>query len=375
MKKVPNIAVVYTHFPHYRAAVFKALTQSQDYDFVPYYDPRGIDTTITSGAQKETHNVMSVRRLGPFFWQTGSISLAGNKSFDGLIFLGNPLIISTWFAVIHARFRGKKTFLWTHGWLRRETGVKGLVRKFFYSLADGLLVYGERAREIGISVGFAPNRIHVIHNSLDYDQQRGLREKLLLNSASNNSPDIPGSPFFLTVSRLVPGAGINLAIEAMACLTTASALVIVGDGPERDALENQARVLNVDIRFLGPIYDEERLAALFMATCAVVSPGKIGLLAMHALAYGAPVISHDDLDRQMPEVEAIAPGVTGILFPCGEVPDLVAAMKHFLDMPDSAPQRKACRASAIARIEQDFTPKAQVNKITAALDSVFREGC
>lgn len=379
IKKVPNIAVVYTHFPHYRAAVFDALTKSHDYGFVFYYDPGGIESTIASGAQQKTHNLIPVRQLGPFFWQRGSISLAGSKAFDGFIFLGNPLIVSTWFAVLHARLRGKKTFFWTHGWLRRETGAKGLLRRVFYRLADGLMVYGERAREIGIAAGFDPNRIHVISNSLDYPQQHAIREKLRVQGEgtlqSNNSTELPQKPFFLTVSRLIPGVGLDLAIEAMACLSPASALVIVGDGPERNALENRARKLSVDIRFLGPIYDEERLAALFMAARAVVSPGKVGLLALHALAYGAPVISHGDLDQQMPEVEAITPGVTGALFRRGELQDLVAVMKHFLEMSDSAPNRDACRAAAVARVERDFTPQAQVRKITAALDAAFREGC
>ena len=379
MKTVPNIAVVYTHFPHYRAAVFDALTKSHDYGFVFYYDPGGIEATIASGARQEAHNLLPVRRIGPFYWQRGGISLAGSKAFDGFIFLGNPLILSTWFAVLHARLRGKKTFFWTHGWLRREAGIKGMIRRVFYRLADGLMVYGERAREIGIAAGFTPDRIHVVSNSLDYNQQRLFREKLCVQGEgtpkSNSGSELPQKPFFLTVSRLIPGVGLDLAIEAMACLSPASALVIVGDGPERDALENRARELSVDIRFLGPIYDEERLAALFMATRAVVSPGKVGLLALHALAYGAPVISHGDLDRQMPEVEAITPGVTGALFRRGEVPDLVAAMKHFLEMPDNAPNRDACRAAAVARVERDFTPQAQVRKITAALDVAFTEGC
>lgn len=372
---MPSIAVVYTHFPHYRSAVFKSLLNSEDYDFSFGYDNAGIDDTISNGMLGDKHLQLSVHKFGPFLWQSGSVSLAGRGDIDGIIFLGNPLIISTWFAVVYARFKGKKVLFWTHGWLRREDGFKKLIRNLFYDLSDMLLLYGERAKEIGVSSGFSQSKISVIYNALDYEQHRKIRDRQLSDGVAVDSFDIPSKPFFLVVSRLISSAGLDLAVEAMAHLPRGCTLVIVGEGPERHALEKQASDVNIDVHFLGAIYDEERLGPLFMATRAVVSPGKIGLLAMHALAYGVPVISHDDLDQQMPEVEAITPGVTGILFPRGEVPELVAAMKHFLDMPDSAPQRKACRASAIARIEQDFTPKAQVNKITAALDSVFREGC
>ena len=46
----------------------------------------------------------------------------------------------------------------------------------------------------------------------------------------------------------------------------------------------------------------------------MVSPGNVGLTAMHALVYGIPVISHSNAAAQMPEFEAITPGLTGELF-------------------------------------------------------------
>lgn len=374
----PRIAVVYTHFPHYRAAVFDALDRSDSYSFEFYYDPRGIDATIESGAQSTAHRVLPLLRWGRFFWQRGSIALSGSRDIDGLIFLGNPLILSTWIAGVHARLRGKKTFFWTHGWLRRETGLKGILRKAFYRLADGLMVYGERAREIGMDAGFDPNHIHVVANSLDYDVQREAREAYDAHLEPRGEGvvhnDRPDTPYFLAVSRLVPSAELDLAIDAMAELPANAVLVIVGDGPERASLEVRACKSSVDVRFLGAVYDEPRLASLFINACAVISPGKVGLLAVHALAYGAPVITHDDFDRQMPEVEAIEPGVTGTLFRRGNRQSLVLAMQYYYGLQDDAPARATCRSSAIVRIERDFTPEAQVAKIIRALDAVFWEG-
>ena len=36
-----------------------------------------------------------------------------------------------------------------------------------------------------------------------------------------------------------------------------------------------------------------------------VSPGNIGLTAIHSLSYGTPVCSHSNFNNQMPESEAI----------------------------------------------------------------------
>lgn len=365
----PRIAVVYTHFPHYRAAVFDALGQDRSYAFEFHYDPSGIAATIASGHTGRTHLPMPTRRAGGLMWQGSAPSLALAPGIDGFIFLGNPFILSTWLAALLARLRGRPVLFWTHGWLRRETGPKALLRNLFYRLADGLLVYGDRAREIGATEGFAPERIHVIYNSLDYPAQRQARDRVLAIPETGANTDLPDRPFFLCVTRLVPGVDLGQAIEAMAHLSMEAALVVVGAGPERRALEDLACRLSVEVRFLGAIYDETRLAPLFLAARAVVSPGKVGLLAMHALAYGTPVITHEDADRQMPEVEAIEPGVTGAFFRRGDTADLARAMAGILQM--TAAEAATARAAGIAMIESRYTPQLQCARITDALDAAF----
>jgi glycosyltransferase involved in cell wall biosynthesis len=374
MTNPPRIAVVYTHFPHYRAAVFAALTASAAYDYDFYYDPAGIETSIVSGEGGTNHYPLAVRRWRALMWQGGALRLALSGPADGFIFLGNPYILSTWIAAMLARIRGKPVFFWTHGWLRRETGMKGRLRRCFYRLADGLMVYGTRAREIGIAAGFSPDRIHVINNSLDYAVQKQAREAVESGTAEPPGADeaLPDTPYFLCVTRLVPIVELDQAIEAMALLPRRAALVVVGDGPEFDTLLARAEKLGVNVRFLGAIYDEMRLARLFLGARAVVSPGKVGLLAMHAMAYGAPVITHDDLDQQMPEVEAIEPSVTGAFFRRGDVADLARQMARFLDTDPDMSSVETIRYAAISRIEREYTPQVQVARITAALDTMFR---
>ena len=368
---MPHIAIVYSHFPHYRQAVFQELANSPHYRFSFFYDPRGVSDSIRSGELGAGHFGIKTIKFGVLLIQPRSCHLALLRQFDGFIFLGNPYILSTWLAAVLARLRGRPVFFWSHGWLRRETGLKAWLRRNFYRIADGLLVYGNRAREIGVSEGFSPERIHVINNSLDYTVQKQAREFALTAAANYALPnaDLPRKPFFLAVTRLVPSVELDKAIEAMAKLPHDAALVVVGAGPERTALEARVRELGVDVRFLGAIYDELRLANLFLRARAVVSPGKVGLLAMHALAYGTPVITHDDPDRQMPEVEAIEPGVTGAFFKRGDVSDLARHMGMFLDRPTEGWEYEAGRVAAISKIEIGYTPQAQVALITAALDT------
>jgi glycosyltransferase involved in cell wall biosynthesis len=64
----------------------------------------------------------------------------------------------------------------------------------------------------------------------------------------------------VSVGRLVPGKRVDRAIDHVAASREVDALVVVGDGPERERLEAQALARNVDARFVGRVAREEALA-------------------------------------------------------------------------------------------------------------------
>src|SRR5439155_1448825 len=105
-------------------------------------------------------------------------------------------------------------------------------------------------------------------------------------------------------------------------------VLLVGDGPEKESLQSMAARLRIPVKFFGACYDEATLARLTMVAHVTVSPGKIGLTAMQSLAYGTPVITHDDHTAQGPEWEAILPGRTGALFHAGDVRHLASVIKE-----------------------------------------------
>ena len=51
-------------------------------------------------------------------------------------------------------------------------------KKAFYSLADNILLYGDYAKQLMIKEGFNSKKLHVIYNSLAYDKQLSIRNKL-----------------------------------------------------------------------------------------------------------------------------------------------------------------------------------------------------
>ncbi len=113
-------------------------------------------------------------------------------------------------------------------------------------------------------------------------------------------------PYFLVVSRLVPYKRIDLAVAAFNRLGLP--LRIVGDGPDRPALERQA---GANVAFLGRASDRE--VERMLGECrALVFPGRedFGLTPLEANASGRPVVAF----RGGGTLDTVIDGVTGLFF-------------------------------------------------------------
>jgi glycosyltransferase involved in cell wall biosynthesis len=119
---------------------------------------------------------------------------------------------------------------------------------------------------------------------------------------------LPGAPgtrplTLLYVGRLVERKGVRYLIEALPALPAAlrARVVIIGDGPERDALQSTATTLGVADRvsFRGWVTPEEldrayTEATIFALPAVVDARGDtegLGMVLLEAMTYGLPVIS------------------------------------------------------------------------------------
>ena len=374
-KRKPRVAVVYHFFAHYRSAIMQRLLACHDIDYFLVGDRSDPDNSIKPWNPPEAKLLFApcIKITSTLLWQKGLLRLAIRGDISVIIFLGNVNYLSTWLASILARLTRKRVLFWTHGWLQMEEGNKAIVRNLFYRLAHGLLLYGNRAKMIGIENGFAKDRMYVVYNSLDYqtqktivshiteDRVRRVREMFFLDSKI---------PLLIYTGRLTKLKGLGLLLSAMAHLQNEgfkTALLLVGEGPERNSLTQFAKTSGLSVHFYGPCYDENLLAELIMSANLTVAPGQVGLTAMHSLAYGTPVITHSDSANQMPEWEAIVPGKTGDLFKRDDVHDLARTIHKWClrPWPD-----KDVRMQCMSIIGQFYNPDFQrqvINRAVAGL--------
>ncbi|MBK7132480.1 MAG: glycosyltransferase [Bacteroidales bacterium] len=174
-----------------------------------------------------------------------------------------------------------------------------------------------------IESGFNPNKVHTVYNSLDFNYHKKLFDerneselgeikKKLFKSRSN-------LPIVLFIGRLTSEKKISYLLDSISlCKHRGNDFncLIVGEGEELEYLKNHAKLQGIleSVCFYGSSYEEKINAKLIMLSDCCVSPGNVGLTAIHSLSMGTPVITHDNMYNQGPEVEAIIQDKTGLLF-------------------------------------------------------------
>lgn len=357
-------------FPHYRKPIWRAIIESKDLDVTFFYsesNPLGIKQThdketltwLNKGYINQNNGFWIFNKI--LIWQSTVLKRGLIDSFDSIILLGDMYLLSNWLLAIIARLRGKKVIFWSHGLYGNENNIKKAFRLNFYKLANFHLVYENRAKQLLIKHGFKENRIKVIYNSLAYTIQKNLFNKL---SQVNSNPFIffenNNLPVFFFSGRLAKSKKIDLLIEAITHLNVKDQicnLLIVGEGPEKTNLLLKANKLieSKSIFFYGECYNESILASFFYNSICTISPGNVGLTGIHSFSYGTPVITHNNYNNQMPEVEAIIEGENGFFFVEDDIKSLILTIKKVLT--SNMNFRNNCRKV----IDNKYNPDFQVN--------------
>lgn len=355
-------------FPQYRKNIWIKLLRSCAYDLQIFYDTKalyGIESVNPLEIEGNNANLFKIKNILMFkrvVWQSGVIKKCLKSDFNKAMFLGEMNILSTWIASIICLIKKRKIIYWTHGLYGNEGFIKKYFRLKFLQLADHLLVYENRSKKLLINEGFKTKNISVIYNSLDFETQKKYFQKLeSINSKErlrlfkNNYPTI----FFL--GRLTKQKKIDLLVKSILKLKKTKSnynLLIIGDGPEKKKLVSLADILinEGQCLFTGEIFDENEISKLIYNSDLCVSPGNIGLTAIHSLSYGIPVATHDDFSTQMPEAESIVNYENGILFKKDSIDDMVDKIQFWFKFN----HKKLPKSKIRFIVDKKYNPNYQI---------------
>ncbi|MEZ5291093.1 MAG: glycosyltransferase [Vicinamibacterales bacterium] len=188
-------------------------------------------------------------------------------------------------------------------------------------------------------------------------------------------PDAPpASRRLLAVGRLVPKKGFDVLIDALAALDGDWRLDLVGDGPERAALEGRAAAAGVAgrITWHGGLGHDE-LPSMYRAASIVVVPSVVdaagdrdGLpnVLLEAMASGCAVVGTDAGALS----SALRHDETGVLVPAGQAGSLAGALGAL----DRDPGRVArLGRAARALVEQRFDVRRCAGVFADILEAAY----
>jgi len=197
------------------------------------------------------------------------------------------------------------------------------------------------------------NKLHIVHCAVD---------------PARYAPRSRQGNRLTFVGRLAGVKGVPVLFDAMERLGKthpALHLTLIGDGPERAALEGRARAAGLAGRIAFAGYQaQEAVAATLAETDIFVLP---------SFAEGVPVVLMEAMAAQCAVVatriagipELIADGETGLLVPPGDAAALAEALAALLDDPA---RRKAMGRAARAMVEAEF----DLAREPARLATLFR---
>ena len=203
------------------------------------------------------------------------------------------------------------------------------------------------------------NKITIIYNGVNTE---GFR-----NNTSNDTTT--GQFIILYVGRLIPKKGIDLLLEAIGLISNRRnvSCIIVGDGPERENLEElSSRLGLVDrIAFMGT---QRNICEWYKKADVFVHPATLeegfGITLVEAMASGLPCIAFNK--GAIPEI--IEDGKNGFIVGDTTVEALSGAINQAYEMLKKKPEDWNHMRISAAERAKDFTIQNMVNQLDRLLE-------
>jgi N-acetyl-alpha-D-glucosaminyl L-malate synthase BshA len=197
---------------------------------------------------------------------------------------------------------------------------------FSINQSDGVTAVSEDLKKETFEHFKITNEIEVIPNFIDLEKfKKQKKDHFKKAICPNNEMLIVHTSNFRPVKRIKDVVNVfnNIHKEIPA------KLLMIGDGPERVAAEQQSRDLGInhDVRFLGKLEAVEEVLSVADLFLMPSEKESFGLAALEAMACEVPVISSNT--GGIPELNIH--GVTGFLSNIGDVEDMTRNALHILD--------------------------------------------
>lgn len=243
--------------------------------------------------------------------------------------------------------------------------VRALNTKTCYVWADRIIVVSEAVKAHLAAQGIAPEKMRVVYNGIDLNRFVPVPDLARAKERIGFAPDdlIVGVTAHLT--RKKGHRSFVQAATLVAGRVPRAKFLLLGEGDEREALQNQVRAAGLSERVVFAGFQDDVLpwmGAMDVLVLPTIEKEGFGRVLVEAGALEKPVVSTDIGGM----AEVVAHGETGFVVGAGDVAALADAITRLLcDADLRARLGKAGRARSLARFS--------VEQMVASTEAVYHE--
>lgn len=315
----------------------------------------------------EVHQLDAQHKLLPSLTQLRA--LVGRLSPDvTLSFLTRANVANAWAMTGRGRPWLISERVNTSAHLGGARAAKAMVRMVYPRAAHVIAVSEGVVDDLAANFGVARARMSAIANPVDHEQ--------IAELATKQPSFAPAGPYIVAAGRLMPNKNFPLLLRAYAKAAPQERLVILGEGPERGALEALAASLGIADRVDMPGFVANPFAVVARAVAYAMPSNAEGFPngLVEAMACGLPVVATNCAsgpseilaDRARETIAGAIDVDAGALVPTDDVEAFAAALGRVL----AEPRRSVCGARARERSRAYGVEQAARNyweRIEAAL--------
>jgi glycosyltransferase involved in cell wall biosynthesis len=299
------------------------------------------------------------KRLG--FWETNNSDLEEALHFfepDVVVLFGYNHL-TTWRALLWARSRGVRILVFCDSELRHarsgwRSALKEVLVRFFFSLVDGALPIGNCNADYLRHYGMPNDRLYWAAYPVDGRRLLGSVSNLVeIRRLLRGRYQIDSADFvFASIGKYIRRKRHQDVVRAWMRLPEGlrarSSVLLVGEGPQRDELEQLAVGANGRVALTGFV-NQSAIASYYAACDALVVASEVDahpLVVTEALFFGLPVIASDAIGC-IGANDTLREGETGLIYRCGDVGGLSATLQQVM-LDEPLRQHLSAGARAIA---------------------------
>ena len=244
------------------------------------------------------------------------------------------------------------------------SALAGVAERWILAQADSVLAVSGPLRDYILSLGVAPDKVHIVPNGID----PALFQPGSPDPEARLRLGLGAGPVLGFVGGLRPWHGVEVLPELLGRLVSRHAnvkLVLAGEGPLRGPLEEtlRQRGLLEHVVFTGALLHEEVPAIVRQFDIALAPYPKLDhlfyfspLKIFEYMACGVAVVAANC--GQIAEV--IRDGETGLLHPAGDLEAMTTACDQLLSRPK---QRVSLGRAAARFIQQEYTWRHNAERV------------